>query len=69
MRIACSNLLSDDFDRQLDLFSSTKIDTKKTNEEKSIDKIREKYGDLGIKKALLLNTENLIRTQDDDEFY
>ena len=69
MRISCSNLLSDDFDRQIDLFSTIATDTKKTNEEKSIDKIREKYGDMGIKKALLLNTEDLIRTEDDDEFY
>lgn len=69
MRVACSNLLSDDFDRQLDLFSTAQKDTKKTNEEQSIDKIREKYGSFGIQKALLLNTNDLIRTVDDDEFY
>ena len=69
IRIACSNLLSDKFNEQLDLFSSQSLNTKKTNEEKSIDKIRDKYGDVSIKKALLLQSDDLIRTVDDDEFY
>ena len=69
IRIACSNLLSDKSARQLDLFSSESTFNKKTKEEESIDKIRDKYGVSGIKKALLLNTEDLIRTVEDDEFY
>ncbi len=69
IRIACSNLLSDKENFQLDLFHTESIDKRKTCEESSIDKIREKYGINGIKKALLLNTEDLIRTIEEDEFY
>ncbi len=69
IRVACSNLLSDKSARQIDLFSPIATFDKKTKEEESIDKIREKYGTAGIKKALLLNTEDLIRTVEEDEFY
>ncbi len=69
IRVACSNLLGDKSDRQLDLFSTINTYDKQTKEEESIDKIREKYGSNGIKKALLLNTCDLIRSIEEDEFY
>ena len=69
IRIACSNLLSNKDYTQLDMFTSLNIYKKKDNEEESIDKIREKYGTSCIKKALILNTDDLIRTVEEDEFY
>lgn len=69
VRVACSNLISDSSSIQFDMFTSEKTTKRKQNEEKSIDKVREKYGSNGIKKALLMNTDNLIRTTSDDEFY
>lgn len=69
IRISCSNLIGDKDNTQLDMFSDKLQSQRKQDEEKSIDLVRSKYGSNGIKKALLLNTDDLIRTTKDDEFY
>ncbi len=69
IRIACSNLFSDDNQNfQTDFFSDTKKLEKLSAKDKSIDKIRKKYGFNKIKKALLIEAKH-INSEESDDFF
>ena len=69
IRIACSNLFSDNEQSyQADFFSDTKKLEKLKEKDKSIDKIRKKYGYNKIKKALLIQAKH-INTETSDDFF
>ena len=69
IRIACSNLFSDNQQSyQTDFFSDAKKIDKLKEKDKSIDKIRKKYGFNTIKKALLIEAKH-INTEASDDFF
>ena len=67
IRIKCSSLLSSIDPMQTLLFDTGKKD-KLSRQDKSVDKVREKYGYNILKRGILMNTSHLINTETDDEF-
>ena len=69
IRISCSHLFSDtQTPIQTDLFVDTKKLEKLSAKDKSIDKIRQKYGFDKIKKALLIEAKHINTEESDDIF-
>lgn len=70
IRISCSSLISDKDNYQTNLFIDTKKEEKHSKADKTIDIIKNKYGDSKIKRALLLNATHInSETSDNDDFF
>lgn len=68
IRIACSNLVSDKENFQTNFFEDTTNREKTSKADSTIDKIKTKYGDNKIKRALLLSA-NHINCETSDDFF
>lgn len=61
LRISVSTLVDDNSYTQLDIFFDYNKQKRQQNQDKGIDKIREKYGYGTIRRGILLNNKNVIR--------
>ncbi len=61
LRITISTLVSDTYGEQLSLFFDSKKHQKLQQQDKGIDKIRDKYGYSTIRRGVLLDNNNIIR--------
>ena len=61
LRITISTLVSDTYGEQLSLFFDSKQHQKLQQQDKGIDKIRDKYGYSTIRRGVLLDNNNIIR--------
>ncbi len=68
IRISTSSLINDKECFQADLFENTSLKEKQTKADSTIDKIKNKYGDSKIKRALLLKA-NHINSEISDDFF
>lgn len=68
IRISTSNLINDKECFQADLFENTSLLEKQSKQDSVLDKIKNKYGDNKIKRALLLNA-NHINCEISDDFF
>ena len=68
IRIACSSLISDKDNFQTNLFFDNHLQEKTSKTDNIIDKIKNKYGDTTIKRALLLSASH-INCETSDDFF
>ena len=69
IRISCSNLISDKDNFQINLFTDNIKDEKVSKKDKTIDMIKNKYGDNKIKRALLLNASHINNNEISEDFF